>query len=394
MTFSETKKGSPIPPEAESYANYLLCLSLDVGEGMLRNGGEIHRVENTIERICKAYGAVHVEVFAITSLIVASVRMADNSYSSQIRRVYDTENHLTSLENYNRVSRYICANQPPLEEVDALIQKAKEQRVYPLWLFYCGSALSAGTFTVLFGGSLWDALAGMMIGLLLSAIGRIRSDYINSMARLVLTSFVAGFLSYLSVWVGLGQRVDMIMIGTIMLLIPGLAFGSAVRDLLCGDFLAGILKTVQSCLSAVLIAAGYSLSVLLMEPWVPTEGVFGAAEHSLLIQLIAAVGGTVGFGLMFRARVRFMPVVGLSGLGTYLLFVFVGSQGGSAFLAAFVATLFTTLFAEVAARVFRAPTLVFVTLGSVSIVPGSRLYYTMSALLMGEKELMYRAYYV
>ncbi|MBQ8432883.1 MAG: threonine/serine exporter family protein [Clostridia bacterium] len=371
-----------------SYADRLLCLALDIGEGILEAGGEIHRVENTIERICKAYGAIHVEVFAITSLIVASVRMEDNSYSSQIRRVYNTANHLSSLENYNRVSRYICANTPSLEEVDDMIRRAKEQRKYPLWLFYCGSGLSAGAFTVLFGGSLLDAVAGTLIGLLLAAIGRIHSTYINSMAKLVLTSFVAGFLSYLSVWAGLGERVDMIMIGTIMLLIPGLAFGSAVRDLLCGDFLAGILKTVQSCLSAVLIAAGYSLSVLFLEPLIGSTGGFLEDEHGLWVQLIAAALGTIGFGLMFRARVRYMPVVALSGFGTYLLFILVSSQGGSAFLAAFIATLFTSLFAEISARVFRAPVMVFLTLGSVSIVPGGRLYYTMSALLMGEKALM------
>ena len=38
----------------EDFTEYLLCLALDVGEGMLRNGGEIGRVEDTIERICRA----------------------------------------------------------------------------------------------------------------------------------------------------------------------------------------------------------------------------------------------------------------------------------------------------------------------------------------------------
>ena len=61
------------------YADDLLRLALDVGEGMLKNGGEISRVEDTIERICRAYGAVHVEVFTIISVIHASVRMADDS---------------------------------------------------------------------------------------------------------------------------------------------------------------------------------------------------------------------------------------------------------------------------------------------------------------------------
>jgi uncharacterized membrane protein YjjP (DUF1212 family) len=67
----------PTDTSTRSFADQLLCLALDVGEGVLKNGGEVHRVEDTVERICHAYGASHVEVFAITTLILASVRMED-----------------------------------------------------------------------------------------------------------------------------------------------------------------------------------------------------------------------------------------------------------------------------------------------------------------------------
>ena len=66
---------------------YLLCLALDIGEGMLKNGAEVSRVEDTIERICKAYGAVHVEVFSIISYIHAALRMPDGSLF-----IYDVTN--------------------------------------------------------------------------------------------------------------------------------------------------------------------------------------------------------------------------------------------------------------------------------------------------------------
>jgi uncharacterized membrane protein YjjP (DUF1212 family) len=49
-----------------------------------------------------------------------------------------------------------------------------------------------------------------------------------------------------------------------MLLVPGLSFGSAMRDLLYGDLLAGTLKTVQACLSALMIAFGYMIATLIV----------------------------------------------------------------------------------------------------------------------------------
>ena len=56
----------------------------------------------------------------------------------------------------------------------------------------------------------------------------------------------------------------MVMIGTIMLLVPGVAIGMAFRDLMYGDILAGSMKTVQAILQAVMIAFGYIMAASLL----------------------------------------------------------------------------------------------------------------------------------
>lgn len=67
-----------------SAADQILCLSLDIGEGLLKNGDSVHHVEDAVKRICRAYGGKHIEVFVISSLVLASIRMSDGSSSSQI----------------------------------------------------------------------------------------------------------------------------------------------------------------------------------------------------------------------------------------------------------------------------------------------------------------------
>ena len=47
----------------------LVSRALDIGERMLLSGGEVSRVEDTISRILKSYGAERVEVFTILSFI-------------------------------------------------------------------------------------------------------------------------------------------------------------------------------------------------------------------------------------------------------------------------------------------------------------------------------------
>lgn len=84
------------------------------------------------------------------------------------------------------------------------------------------------------------------------------------MAKTLISAFAAGVLSFAAVAVGLGQNSGAILTGTIMLLVPGLSFGTALRDLLCGDLLAGTLKSIQAFLTALMIAFGYVLSIIVM----------------------------------------------------------------------------------------------------------------------------------
>ena len=246
----------------QNESDYLLCLALDVGEGMLKCGAEIGRVENTIERICKAYGAAHVEVFSIISAIIAGVRMADGSYSSQIRRVYHSENNFYKLELFNSISRKICEETPPLEEVERMIKEAKAKKLYPIWLKPLIAIFATGGFAMFFGGNLRDGIASGLVGSIICIMTILLDRRMNSLAKILINSLVGGFLSCLAVRIGLGENLSAIMIGNIMLQIPGLAFGTALRDLLGGDLLAGSLRTIQALLSAAMIAFGYMLAMI------------------------------------------------------------------------------------------------------------------------------------
>ena len=86
----------------------ILDIALDLGAETLRAGGEIHRVEDTVTRVCRAYGAAAVEVFAITSLITAEIRMPDGAFATRNRRVTTAYNHLARLEAVNALSRTVC----------------------------------------------------------------------------------------------------------------------------------------------------------------------------------------------------------------------------------------------------------------------------------------------
>ena len=243
-------------------ADYILGKALDIGENILRCGGEAHRIEDTVTRICSAYGAVHTDVFALPSLIVAGVRLADGSTSSQVRRVYKTSNNMYKLDEMNTISRKVCNGDIPLEQVEEKIHTALTTKPFPKYLSILGGVVAAGAFAVFFGGNMWDALAAAIAGFFVSVMNRAKLHLINKMLYTVAQSFVGAMCGLLLVHYGIGQNIDMVMIGTIMLLIPGLAFGNAVRDLLFGDTVSGIIQLVQAILTAVMVAFGFIVAIM------------------------------------------------------------------------------------------------------------------------------------
>lgn len=243
-------------------ADYILCKALDIGENILKCGGEPHRIEDTIGRICTAYGAEHTDVFALPSLIIAGVRMNDGKTYSQVRRVYKTANNMYRLELMNDISRKICDGKISLDDVDSEIAKATGMRPFNRYLSLLGGILGAGGFAVFFGGTVYDALAAAVAGLVVSVINIQKIKFSNQMIYTIIVSFIGALTGLALFKLGLGDNIDMIMIGTIMLVIPGLAFGNAVRDLLFGDTVSGLIQLVQAILVAVMVAFGFAGAIM------------------------------------------------------------------------------------------------------------------------------------
>lgn len=101
----------------------------------------------------------------------------------------------------------------------------------------------------------------------------------------------------------------------------------------------------------------------------------------LLIRLITSALGSCAFALIFKTEKRHLPMVSISGLVTYFIYHTVSFFGGGFFVASFASTLFAAVFGEVCARIFRAPTILYLVTGLIPIVPGGEAYYAMRYLL-------------
>lgn len=359
----------------------LLRRALDVGEAMLKCGAEIRRVEETVTRICRAYGAVHVEVFTIITLINAAVRMPDGSYSSQIRRIYASVTDLGRLEQLNALSRRVCATTPPLAEVDDALRQIKATRSYPGWLTVLAAALGCGAFAVFCGGSVRDGLAATVAGAVLGLGDRFCPKLFNEIAKTLLLAVLGGLLSCATVAVGIGENADYVMIGTIMLLIPGMALGTALRDLLSDDTLSGLMRLMRSLLLAVIIALGYTVGIVLLRT--PAEP---QAPQSPLLTLLSCLLVGITFSLRYQVhpkRLVFAAGAAVLGVAVYLPMPLLTD---SMFLAYLIPAAAVAVYAEVCARLLHAPAPIFTVPGILPLVPGAYLYRAMRAVITSDAD--------
>ncbi len=104
---------------------------------------------------------------------------------------------------------------------------------------------------------------------------------------------------------------------------------------------------------------------------------------TVLIGLLSAFVGSLGFALIFRLRPRYLLPGSIGGMLAYAVYLATDLAGLNIFAANFLAAASAALFSELCARFLKAPAVVFSIPCLIPLVPGSLLYYSMSHLLAG-----------
>ncbi|MCM1365600.1 MAG: threonine/serine exporter family protein [Faecalibacterium sp.] len=251
--------------EVEVSCNKSLSLAMELGKSMIKCGAEINRVEETIIRVCRAYGMAQIDVFSIISMINVTASDSEGNTFSQMRRVYSSSTNFGKLERLNALSRKICETGLSVDEAKQMLDEINSESKKFHLTACIGHMFAAGGFAIFFGGTLLDGLAAMPIAVMIYLMNTyIKTRGMNKLFYTALCSALSGFLAFLFVKIGFGNNADMIMIGDIMLMIPGLMLINSIREMLCGDLMSGLLRMTESIVLSMSIACGFALPILIM----------------------------------------------------------------------------------------------------------------------------------
>lgn len=239
-------------------------LLLDIGEGMLCSGAEVHRVEENILKICASYGVEEVNIFVIPSVITLTLRVETDFEITQTRRVMpqSVSVNLRRLEMLNDICHKCRNKRFALDELDTLINESNKSVKFIRFLL--GSILAASSFTVFFGGTLKDGLISALIAVVVCLFQRKASTVLtNRIIANFICALIIGLLSGLTSKYVCFFNSDKVIIGNIMLIVPGVAFTVSVRDIILEDTISGSLKLIDSLFLAGGLALGILVSFML-----------------------------------------------------------------------------------------------------------------------------------
>lgn len=236
--------------------NELLHVATFAGKLLLESGGETYRSEETICRICKLYGADEAESFVTPTGVMVSICHNGETYSL-IRRISTRTVDLDKIDKVNDLSRSITSRNLTVSELNKELNLIKNGERYSMPVTIIFSALGAGCFSVLFGGTFMDLFSAFLISLVVKLVNikgenlEINQFFVNSVCGAVAAAFAIIFIK-----IGIADNLDKTIIGSIMMLVPGLSITNAIRDTIAGDLLAGITRATEAFLVAISIAVG------------------------------------------------------------------------------------------------------------------------------------------
>lgn len=366
----------------------LLDFATDLGYELSMSGAETYRVEESVYRIITAYG-LEPEVFAIPNCLIVSITSPEGHPMTYMRRIGIHGNDLDNVERYSALGRRICVEKPDPEEAMAMLHKTRREcRSYHWSLMLLGYFMGAAGFSIFFGGNLMDALIGGLAGFVTGACSMFMDRFkANNFFKTMLASFPLAFIPYIFGALGVISNPDAATIGTVMVLIPGLLFTYAMRDIIFGDTNSGVNRIVQVLLIALAIACGTSFAWNAATSLWGTPHSIAPIDHSFLIESLACIIGCSGFAFLFNVRGRGVVLCVLGAVmcwGVYSLVILAGGDDNAAML---LGSIFAAIYAEIMARVRKCPAIGFLVMALLPLIPGSALYYTMNYAVRGEMGL-------
>lgn len=235
----------------------VLKLALEAGRILLKSGAEIFRVEETMHRICSHYGYSNVDTFTVSNAIIVSLETDNHELFAKVKNVPMCGAHLAIVAEVNELSRQIEAGKYTVPEAFEKLKEIDEMKPRSGLAQVLTAGLASGCLAYMFGSTALEGVGAFFTGLLLFvwmvyAGEKGFTKFITNLGGGVLIVFLAVAVAKIFPIL----RPDKMIIGSLMPLVPGVAFTNAIRDIAGSNFISGIIRLTDAIFVFAYIAVG------------------------------------------------------------------------------------------------------------------------------------------
>ncbi len=232
----------------------VLVIATNAGRILLESGAETYRVEETIRTIARHYG-YSINSYSTLTGIISTLEDKNGNYITNTLRINKRTMNLDKIHKIYEVSKNL--ENFTIDELEKNLNSIEEEKGYKYSTNLIAYALSAGSFTLLFGGNMRDFLGSCLIGIVIYLYLNLLSPFdINKFFVSGLGGAIIALLGIIFYKSSFIFSKDLTIIGSMMLLVPGMALTNALRDIINGDLMAGIARGLEAFFIATSLAVG------------------------------------------------------------------------------------------------------------------------------------------
>ncbi|SCZ07121.1 threonine/serine exporter family protein [Alkaliphilus peptidifermentans] len=128
---------------------------------------------------------------------------------------------------------------------------------YPIKIQALSGGIASGFFALLLGASWLDFIAALLTSILVTySIHRLRRINFNLFVTNIAGGCIAALAAVIFSTLHPSISLDKVIIGAIMVMVPGVAMTNAIRDSIAGDLVSGLARGAEALLIAISIAFG------------------------------------------------------------------------------------------------------------------------------------------
>lgn len=239
-------------------------LALKAGQILLQSGAEISRVEETMDRICRHYGVESGNEFVLSNGIFVTIGNEREKSFAKVMHIPVSGTNLARVTAVNQLSREVVEGKYTLDEAEQELDRIAHMPGKRPVMQILASGIGSAAFCILFGGDLTDSLATCIAGLILYVyVLYVSSIYLSKIVGNISGGILVTLLCNILYTIGLGHHLNLMIIGSIMPLIPGVPFTNAIRDVADGDYISGSVRMLDAMLVffCIAIGVGFGLSI-------------------------------------------------------------------------------------------------------------------------------------